>query len=1101
MECQRCHSKISETSSFCSVCGYDLSRTGPENAVDTGRISELAPPASLSDGERKQVTVLFSDLAGFTAMSESLDPEEVRDLMRQIFSKTAQVVVSYEGNIEKYVGDAVMAVFGLHHTREDDVVRAIMAAQEIHRFVEGMSPGLEQKLGRSLAMHTGINTGLVIIGEVDLKEGVMGVIGDTVNVASRLKDLATPGEIVIGQNAYALVEKFYDCEGLPPSPVKGKTEPLLAYKVLAARGERRSGMRFSGLRAKLIGRRVERAILEDAVDGVRDGQSALITICGEAGIGKSRLVKEFKVGRTFNQSQWLEGSAHDYSHGIPYFPFIDLLNHTWKIEEGDPPQQVREKIESNMRVLGDSYEAAVPYIGSLYSLESPEVEGSNPESWKHRLHEALKEIFEAMISQGTKVIYMEDLHWADPSSLDLLRYLSREVEHPAVFLCSYRPPFRLFPSGPPQEMESRYREIFLNNLSQFQIQDMVNALLGEVPVPSELIGFLEEKSGGNPFYLEEMLTSLIESNALVRDNGNWKFVGLLDDFHVPPTVQGVISARLDRLETGSKKLLQEASVIGRTFLQVVLKQTTEVHGDVVEKLGNLERTDLIHVRAMEPDVEYLFKHSLTQDVVYGSLLRRERQTIHERVGTVIEHLMRSRLAEFYERLAYHFREAQAFNKAVDYLIKAGEKSLNRYSLDEAHQFFQEAYDLLAPIQQNTEGNAGQLIGLLNKWALVYYFSGRFTELNELLSTHTALAESLEDKSLRGMFITWLATGLWVQEQYRESYHYLVRALELGQQIGERRLTALACAQLSWACAELGLLQEGVAWGEKAQILTQEFPSDDFLYHFVMGGSGYVQFLRGDRKETLAISEKLLEFGRRQSSNYCLAYGYLIGAGVPYIAGDYQAALDKHDKVIEITMHPIIYTTTKAWQGFSLVMMERYPEAEAVLEEALSFSGKFGFDYVKSISIGALGVVFIAKGEMNRGMRMLKYAVRTCFEKERRVMYAQFEYVLGRVYSQLASRSQPIGFSLLLRNLGFLLKHFPFAAMRAKAHLTTAAEVAREIGAESLLALSCLELGLLYQAKQDKVRARECLDEAVVIFQRNEAESYLDQARQALAALD
>lgn len=1100
MICPRCQSENSDSALFCNHCGYRLSQIGGLGATEADQPTVEPPPVPSPGGERKQITVLFTDLTGFTAMTEALDPEEVKDLMTLIFAEVARVVARYEGIVEKYVGDAIMAVFGLPQAHEDDAVRAVRVAKEVHQFVDRLSPELEEKLGRSIALHTGINTGLVVTGKMNLQEGFMGIVGDTVNVAARLTGLAAAREIVIGQHTHTLVERYFVCEPLPPAEVKGKTEPLLAYKVQAARGQPKATRRFSGLRADLTGRTAEFAQLEGALVALQDGKGALISIHGEAGSGKSRLVEELKDGPAMTQVNWLEGSAHEYSQGIPYFPLMDLLNNAWHIEEGDHPHQVRQKIESNVRDLSDSNGHIVPYIGRLYELHFPEVAEVSPEFWKRGLSEAVETIFEAMITRRPTVIYLEDLHWADPSSLELVQNLLRNIKSPAVFLCTYRPPFRLFPEGLPPELELHYCDISMLNLSTHEVQDMAASLLGGAAVPPQLLRFLEEKSGGNPFYLEEVLTSLVESKMLTRENGHWQLEGVLEDFHLPPTVQGVISARIDRLEKGHKHLLQEASVIGRAFLQEVLKQATENQQDVEGCLATLEKTDLIRIRSREPDVEYLFKHSLTQEVVYRSLLRTQRQAIHERVGTVMERLMHARLPEFYERLAYHFREARSLDKAVDYLVKAGEKSLHRYSLDEAHQYFQEAFDLLAPVRIEGEAEARRLVELVNRWSFVFYFSGHFAGLDQLLVTHKALAESLQDKAVRVRFIIWLSTSLWVKEKCREAYDYLLQALALAEEAGEHLLTAQACAQLSWACAELGLLEEGAAWGDRAEELTRDFPSDDFLFHFALGGKGYVNFLKGDRSKVIAASESLLAYGLEHSSNQCLAYGHLLGAGAPLIVGDYKGTLEWHKKTIELTVHPLIYTSTKAWQGFSLVLGGEFLEAEEALREALSFSEKYGFRYVKTISIGALGVVLIAKGEMARGMKMLNEATQSCLANERRAMYAQFKYILGMVYFQMACGPERVAIPVFLKNLTFLLKNLPFAASTAEAHLTEAVDVAREIGAESVLATSYLGLGLLHKAKKRKKLARECLDQAVRLFEKVDAHIYLRQARDARANL-
>ena len=324
LKCPHCGLEIEGTEKFCGECGQDL-KEAPES-------KDTIPE---SEGERKYVTVLFSDLSGYTAMSEKLDPEEVKEIMGRIFGEIAQVVTKYEGFIEKFVGDAVMAIFGVPKAHEDDPVRAIRVAREIHDRIEGLSPEIEKRIGRSISMHTGINTGLVVTGEINMEKGTHGVAGDTVNLASRLQSLAKKGEILVGHDTFRQAEGHYSFEAFKPMAVKGKSEPVKIYKVSSPRDKPITTHRLSGLIADLIGRRAEIAQLHAAIDNLRKGKGKIFSLCGNAGTGKSRLVEEFKNSLDLKEIQWIEGHAYAYSQNIPYFPLIDLLNRVFQIEEGD----------------------------------------------------------------------------------------------------------------------------------------------------------------------------------------------------------------------------------------------------------------------------------------------------------------------------------------------------------------------------------------------------------------------------------------------------------------------------------------------------------------------------------------------------------------------------------------------------------------------------------------------------------------------------------------------------------------------------------------------------------------------------------------------
>ena len=681
-------------------------------------------------------------------MSERLDPEEVKEIMSQVFGEITSIVNKYDGSIQKFIGDAVVAFFGVPKAHEDDPVRAIRAAREIHSFVEAMSPRVEQRVGGSLSMHTGINTGLVVTGQVDQDGGTTGVLGDTINLASRLSDLAKAGEILVGSVTYQLGEGHFVFERLEPVQVKGKAEAVQVYRLLSTKEKPLTLHRTFGLRADLIGRKAELAQLQEAVQRLRQGKGGIFSICGDAGTGKTRLLEEFRATLDLNEIQWREGHAYAYSQNIPYFPLIDLLNRTWQIEEGDSPEKVREKIESGIENLIGKKQDVLPYVGSLYSLSYPEIEGVSPEFWRSGLLKAVQAILSALAQSGPTVICLEDIHWADPSSLDLLRSILSEFSHPVLFICAYRLPFSLFTSHQLGALGKSYQEIKLQDLSASDAQDMMESLLKSKTIPQELRKFIQEKVEGNPFYLEEVINSLIESGTLIRDNGNWRLSRPIGESDISPTVQGVISARLDRLEKEMKRILQEASVIGRVFLYEILTKITELKERLDHHLHRLEQFDLIRIRSLQPELEYVFKHALTQEVVYSGLLKRERQAVHERIALVMEQLFRERLSEFYETLAFHFKRGQSLHKAVDYLMKSGEKSLKRYAVEESHQYYQEAFDLLKNKPAMTDEEKRLLIDLLNKWAYVFYYRGDFNGLVSLFRDHEGLAESLRQGRTR-----------------------------------------------------------------------------------------------------------------------------------------------------------------------------------------------------------------------------------------------------------------------------------------------------------------------------------------------------------------
>ena len=1116
MKCPKCQTENPQKNRFCRECGTELLLGCPQcgaevlahdkfcgkcgNKLDKALETEEKVPKT--EGERKHVTVLFSDLSGYTAMSERLDPEEVKEITSRIFGEVSLVISKYEGFVEKFVGDAVMALFGVPRAHEDDPVRAIRAAREIHELVDAISPEVEKRIGQPIKMHTGINTGLVVTGEVDMEKGTHGVAGDTINLASRLSSLANEGEILAGPDTYRQAEGYFIFKALEPTTIKGKAEPIQVYRCLSPKERPITVHRLSGLRAALIGRKAEVAQLREAVENLKIGKGAIFSICGDAGAGKSRLIEEFKATLDLKEIQWLEGHAYAYSGNIPYYPLIDLLNQVFQIEEGDAQEKVREKVESVLDNLVGQKGDIVPYVGSLYTLSYPEVEDVSPEFWKSRLKEAILNIISALAERAPTVFFLEDLHWADPSFVELLRYTLLQARQAAIVVCVYRPTITLFTSQQLSGIGQIYQEIRLQDLSLSEAQDMLESLLRTETIPSDLKRFIQDKAEGNPFYLEELVNSLIESETLLRDNGSWKITRPITESDISSTIHGLISGRLDRLEKETKRILQEASVIGRAFLYEILKRVTELEDRIDRGLSTLERLDLVRTRSLQPDLEYMFKHPLTQEVVYSGLLKRERQAIHEQIALVMEQIFEDRLPEFYETLAFHFKKGQSIHKAVDYLVKSGEKSLKRYAVEESHQYYKEAYDFLLNKRDKTKEEEELIIDLLIRWAYVFYYRGDFKGLTDVLSAHADIAESMDDKVKVGMFYAWMGLMLWERERFRDSYQYLHKSLRLGEKINNKQIIGYACTWLAFTYAELGLLgEEAISFGKRGQDIAEILDSDHYLYFKSLFGIAHNYLIRGESKKNTELGKRLLAYGQRYHNVRSLAVGHTcIGYG-HFTAGNFSPSIECYQRAIEISLDPFYSQIPRLMAGLSYIMNGQFLEAEAFLKEVLIYGRDFGCDILKTPAQLFLGVIQIYKGNFKQGLKTIEDARHSFLKSERRWTYAYSEYVLGKVYLQIIEGAAPTSLSNVAKNIGFLIKNVPFASRKAEGHFNKAIEVAKEIGAKGLLGQAYVDLGLLHKTKKRTDKARDCISKAIELFKKCEADVFLKQAKDALASLE
>ena len=1095
LTCPKCRKTNPPDSNFCNGCGHSLAQDEPP-PVEKSEPVETAAPAA---GERKHVTVLFSDLTGYTAMSEKLDPEELKDIMTRVFDRIKEVIAKYDGFIEKFAGDAVMAIFGVPRAHEDDPVRAIRAAREIHDLVKFISPEVEVKTGTPLSMHSGINTGLVVTGEINPDKGTHGVAGDPLNLASRLCSLASSEEILVGQDTYRRSGGYFIFEELEPTRVKGKADPVSIYKVLSTAERPVVKQRPSASADKLIGRRFELEQLAEAAAQIQTGRGAIVSISGDAGTGKSRLVEEFRSGLDMETVQWLEGHAYAYSQNMPYFQLIDMFNRALQIEESDTQDQVREKLESGLGLLLGGQNDIVPYIGSLYSLDYPEAETVSPEFWKSRLRDAIQTVLAALTRNRPAIICLEDIQWADPSSLDLLRYILADFNYPALFICVYRLPFSLFTSQQQSGLVKSYQEIQLQDLSATEAQSMVESMLASKNIPGELRKFVQEKVEGNPFYLEEVIHALIESNALVRDNGSWKLTQSISELELSSSVYGIISSRLDRLEMDTKRVLQEASVIGRAFLYDILEKISAFEKEVDRCLSGLERLDIIRARSVQPELEYIFKHAITQEVVYNNLLLKDRREIHERIGTEIERLFRDRLPEFYETLAYHFKQGRSAHKAVEYLVKSGEKSLERYAVEEAHQFYQEAYDILEAKTEKTEEDKILLIDLMNSWGYVFYFLGDIRTFTKLFSKHRKTAESLNDTARIGMFNVWAGIAIYMTGKMKEAYDFLRKALEFGEKHNDQKVIGYACTWLSWLGAEMGNYAEGKAYGDRAQKIAQSFPADQYLYFKSSMGLGYISFFEGNAGKVFNTAETLLDYGKKNANNRSMVFGHWGNSLGHNIRGDMDSANSNGEAALNMALDPLYSQFPKLSLGLQYLYVDRIQEAEDILKSAIDFCEEYGVGQFSDIANLFLAPALVAGGRMNEGLKVIEDTRHDLIKYQRKSWLAQSENILGIIYAQMATGPKP-GLSTMAKNIGFLVRHVPQAGKKAEEHFKKSIELSKELGAGLILGSACLNLGLFYVDTKKPDRASQYLSEAIQVFEKSEADVYLKQARKALASL-
>ncbi len=1091
--CITCGAPNPPESKFCGECGQALAEQKSQRSDQADRNAAATDNYRVAQGERRHLTILFTDLTGYTRLMEEHDPEDMQALMGSITRSSVQIIEAYNGHIERIIGDGILALFGLPVTHEDDAIRAIKAAREIHASVAGLQP-TSLCLSQPLAMHTGINTGLVVTARTEPEDGPFDLSGDAVNLASRLSAAARPNEILVGPETYRQAFGFFDFKVNPPLDIKGKSRPISAYTVQGEKDRPLTGRRKLNLYATLIGRQAELSQLHSAKAALDSGRGAIITIVGEAGTGKSRLLFEFETQMAAERINWITGYAFSHTQQVPYFPLVHLVRRWLELDGSATEAEMSAGIARRVgELLGPNAEE-IPIIQGLIGQDVQATVGMSPEEWRKRLKFAMLNLMSAIASQAPTVFCMEDIHWGDAASFKLLKDIIFNFQHPAIVICTFRPHFSLFTSHEQQIIEPIYNEIRLGELSPSETEDMMGSMLDTQSLPRDLCRLIRNRAEGNPFYLEEILNALVDSNTLTFENDRWRLNRAFKETDIPSTIHGVIASRMDQLNSEDKRILQEAAVIGRVFLYEILKRIS-VQGDAVDSsLYKLERAGLISPRALHPEMEFIFKHALIQEVSYGSLLRRERQRVHERIGLTIEHLYQDRLSEFDETLAIHFQKSTATIKATDYLIRSGAKALRRCALDESDQYFKTAKAMLEQQHLATPETKKRLLDVVNQWAFVFYYRGLNRKLLELLEHQKTLVDGLKDPVREGYHWAWHGCALWHRHRFTESYNSLVRALALGQKAENPYVIGYASTWLSWPCTELGQFDKALENAERAEALYVDgHVKDTYIYFHALTGQGYAYWHKGDAHRATQIGDRLIQFGNRHGNVRSLVSGHCCYGWSNLVIGDIDRATQNFKEAVQISADPWYSQFPKLALCYGSISNGKVEEALPLLNQMITFSDDNGAEFVGDPVHFFKGLTTILNGEVAKGLETMEALLSKWQAAGCRLRVLTCGYVMARVYSQLlegAMQTADSPDSLHMKNL----------AAKSIQWFQNCITEAADMGASAMEGQALLGLGRTFGLLGQPDQAREVLSQSIDLLDRASATVHLKNARDLLASL-
>jgi class 3 adenylate cyclase/predicted ATPase len=1090
-------------SSKFQVSGSQLpaSNTQPPVSYTPLHLAEriLAEQAALesrgnADGERKTITALFADLKGSTALIEGLDPEEARAIIDPALQLMMDAVHRYEGYVAQALGDGIFALFGAPLAQEDHPQRALYAALRMQEEMRRYADSLREQRHAPLLMRVGVNTGEVVVRSIrkdDLHTDYVPV-GHSTNLAARMEQLAAPGSILVTEQTHKLAAGYFEFKALGKTQVKGVEEPLNVYEVLGA-GPLRTRLQVSARRGltRFVGRQSELEQLRQALEQSKAGHGQIVGVMGEPGLGKSRLFYEFKLT---SQSGGLVLEAYSVSHGkaSPYLPLIELLKSYFQIHPQDDERTRREKVGGKVLMLDRGLEETLPYLFSLLGIDdsTSSLQRMDPQIRRRRTFDAIKKLFLRESLNQPLILIFEDLHWIDSETQGFLDTLSESVVSARILLLvNYRPEYR-------HEWGTKtyYTQLRLTPLGKDEAEELLTFLLGNETGLRNLKQLILEKTDGTPFFMEEIVQELREQGVVVV--GARRAVPLPTDLRIPTTVQGVLAARIDRLAPEEKALLQQLAVIGREFpLSLVKQVVAQPEDELYRWLSALQKKEFLYEQPAFPEVEYLFKHALTQEVAYGTVLQERRKALHERTAQAIEQLFHTKLEDHYSELAYHYSRSGNTQKAIEYLYLAGRQAVQRSANTEAIRHFTTALKLLETLPDMPERVQQELTLQVALGAPLMAIKGwSAPEVEKAYARARELCQQVGETSQ-------LFPTLWTL-----SYMYAMRAeCQTARELGEQ------CLHLAHNLHDPALLLEAHYMMGFSLFLLGEFvpvrehfeqaivlydPQQHRSLAHTYGGQDQGVFCRADvgwalwylgyPDQAMRRIQEALTLAQELSHPFSLALALDVASMVHHLRGEGQATQEQAEAAIALATEqgfPFFLAAGTIERGWALAEQGQGGEGIAQIRQGLPAFPAMGMEAYRTYWLALLAEACGKVEQVKEGLTVLAEALAIVDKTGERF----YEAELYRLKGQLT--------------LGSKVKSHKLKVEEAEACFLKAIEIAQHQQAKSWELRAVMSLARLWQQQGKKDEARQMLAEIYGWFTEGFDTADLQEAKALLEELE